>query len=339
MAINKPSVRANKFVQLSLSLCIAISFFLGGTFPAAAAPPPQKPESTKLPVGVIKRLNNIDYRLNGAEQHISSNTKSAANLLKLSAEIFAEIEKLYAGQFDQSHPDFVVVKNRYDNLLNRVNTKSTAEAKTQGNTPASKKSKFRQSAEWVAKFKSYLSYSGEEGYDPDKSVYVPSISEPEKFAEAQRRYDAFKAFYAEYKQVEFPDGKTKELDELADNFAPARLAIFESDFSDRKASFANGADNQITAAMEQLEKDNGWQRDKNIPPPVLDPKRLLKIRDNVERVASILGNDPNTKAIRAKYAALVAKEQANRKILEERTQPSPDANKNSGAVDFRKNGR
>lgn len=147
MALNKPSVRANKFVQLFLCLCLGISFGLGGTFPAAAAPPTEKSESTKLPVGVIKRLNNINYRLNGAEQYISSNTKSAANLLKLSAEIFAEIEKIYAGQFDQTHPDFVVVKNRYDNLLNRVNTKSTEETKTQDNAQASKKSKFQRSAE------------------------------------------------------------------------------------------------------------------------------------------------------------------------------------------------
>jgi uncharacterized protein YbcI len=304
--------------------------------PLVAPVSAKKSGGDKLPGGVKKRLQDIAGYLNSAERYASSDAQNAKHKLQQAEELFAEIKKMYSGQFDETNPEFTAVRNRYNSLMGKADAQGTAEAKAKAGAQASKELTEKQSAEWVAKFRTYLSYTGQEGHDPTKVVFVPGTSEPGKFAEAQKRYDEFKAFYAAYKKVEFPYGKTWELEDLADNEAPRRLAHFETSFSDRKASVSGDAEKQIDDAMKQLEKDNGWKRDENVKPPLVDSKWMVTITESVGRVTSALGDDPKAKAIRDKYAALVARDQENRKIRAERTLLFPDVYKGSDAGELRK---
>ena len=282
-------------------------------------------DAAKLPDGVKKRLKDINGHLKGAEQYADSNARKANYKLQKAAELFDEIEKNYSGQFDPADPDFTATQNRFNELNAKIAEQGAAESKATADAAATKAANEKQSAEWVAKFREYLSYTGQEGYNPDKVVFVPGTSEPEKFADAQKRYEAFKAFYEEYKKTDFPNGKTWQLEDLADREAPLRLKSFEEGFASRVASVTGDAEKEIDAAMGQLEKDNGWKSDKAVKPNLVDHKWMTSIRETTEKVTAALGeSDPKRKEIQAKFDALVAKDKENRQIRKERTFMTPD---------------
>ncbi len=279
----------------------------------------------KLPAGVTKRLKDITRLLDRAENYVDSNAESAKYNLQQAAQLFGEIEKNYGGQFDSANPEFASVQKRFNELSVKAEEQGAAEAQAKVEAAGAKAAQEQQSAEWVARFREYLSYPGQEGHNPDMLVFVPGTSEPEKFAEAQKRCEAFKVFYEEYKKTEFPNGKTWQLEELADREAPLRLKSFEEGFASRVASVTGDAEKEIDAAMAQLEKDNGWKSDKTIKPNLVDHKWMTSIRESTEKVVSALGEtDPRRKEIQARFDALVAKDQENRRIRKERTFMTPD---------------
>lgn len=314
-----------------------------------------KPSSgAKLPGGVKKRLRDISGHLKNVQRYADSDAKKAKSKLDQARRLFADIEKQYAGQFDPAHPDFAAVKNQYDELTVKVADQEIAEAEatvaaaeakatdaaarakaravaeaekaqTDAETASMRAAGEKQSEAWIAKFQSYLSYPGQTGHNPDMVVFVPGTSEPEKFADAQKRYEALKSFYETYKQTEFPNGKAWKLEDLADNQTPRRLKDFEEGFASRVASVSGDAEKEIDAAMRQLEKDNGWKSDKTVKPNLIDQNRMTSIRKSTRKVLDALEkSDPKRQAIETKFDALVAKDQANRQIRKERTVMTPD---------------
>lgn len=282
-------------------------------------------DGDKLPAGVKKRLQEITGHLNSAERYASSNAKNANHKLQQAVPLFDEIEKNYGGKFDPAHPDFVAVQKRFDELTAQVAAQGAVEAKAKADAAGAKAAKEKQSAEWIAKFQEYLAYPGQEGHNPEKLVFVPGTSEPEKFADAQQRFEAFTEFYEEYKRTEFPNGKTWELEDLADNQAPLLMKNFTESFADRVASVSGHAEKEIDAAMRQLEQDNGWKSDKTVKPNLIDHKWMSSIREATQKVLAALGeSDPKRQEIQAKFDALVAKDNENRQIRKERTFMIPD---------------
>jgi len=282
-------------------------------------------ETEKLPGGVKKRLKDITRILNRAEPYATSDAEDAGYQLRRAAELFGEIERKYGGQFDRANPDFAAVQNRFNDLTAQTARQGAAEARAAADEEAGKAAREKQSKEWIAKFSEYLSYPGQEGHNPDKLVFVPGTSEPEKFAEAKDHYRAFKAFYDKYQQTEFPNGKTWQLEDLADNEAPRRLKDFEEGFSDRIEAVSANAEKEIDAAMRQLEEDNGWKADNTIKPNLVDQRWMTAIREAADKGITALGeSDPKSKELQAKLDALLAKDKENRRIRKERTFMIPD---------------
>lgn len=285
----------------------------------------------KLPAGVSKRLRDINGFLDQADQYAASDAQKAAYKLKQAKSLFEEIDRMYGTQFDKAHPEFSAVKNRFDNITGATAQQAVAEQKAVADARSSEAAKEKQSAEWIPRFQAYLSYAGQEGHDPDKVVFVPGTSETDKFAEAQRRYAAFKDFYATYKQTDFPNGKTWKLENLADEEAPARLSFFEERFADRLSAVAGDAEKQIREAMAQLQRDNGWKSDKSVKPPIIDSKWMATIRESVERAVSGLGGNTKAAGIQQALAELEQADGKNRQLRAERTFLSADVYDGSDA--------
>ncbi len=292
---------------------------------AAATPAAKQTAAAKLPGGVKKRLKDISAHLDNAERYADSDAQKAQYKLGQAVELFDEIDRMYGGQFDPAHPEYADVKDRYNALIGKAAAQGAAEAKAESDAAGAKDAQEKQSAEWLAKFRGYLAYSGQEGHNPDTVVFVPGTSEPEKFADAKSRYEKFKTFYGEYRKTDFPHGKTWELENLADNEAPSRLRQFEEGFASRMGSVVETAENEIQKAMAQLEKDNGWRSDKSIRPNLVDHKWMTSIGEARAKVVAALGaDDPQTRQVQKRYDALVAKDKENRQIRKERTFMTPD---------------
>ncbi len=293
--------------------------------PGKVAATGQKNNGEKLPGGVKKRLKDINRFLDRAEQYVGKDAKNARYRLEQAGKLFDEIERNYASEYNPSHPVFSAVRTRYETLAAAVEKQNVAEQRAGEDAAAGKRAMEKQSAKWVSGFSAYLAYPGQEGHNPDMLVFVPGTSEPEKFAEAQKRYEKLKAFYRRYKGTQFPNGKTWKLKDLADNQAPARLRDFEEGMASRIAAVSGGAEKEIDRAMAQLEKDNGWKTDNTVKPNLVDHKWLTGIREATQKVVSALApSDPKRRKIQAKFDALEAKDRRNRQIRKERTFMTPD---------------
>ena len=283
------------------------------------------PSASKLPGGVSKRLRDIDRELERAEQYLSKDVKQTQYILRQANSLFEEIDQRYGGQFDPSHPDYAGARERYDMMTTEAAGQEAAAETAKAQAQAAGAAREEQSQKWIDRFQAYLSYPGIEGHNPEMLVFVPGTSEPEKFDEAYARYEAFKAFYAEYKNTAFPAGRTDKLIDLADRQAPARIKDFEEGFASRVESVAGYAEKQIDDAMAYLEKDNGWKSDKTERPNLLDHKRMTTIQDAVENVKSgLTADDPDRKRVQEKFDALTARDKANREIRKQRTVMKPD---------------
>jgi len=293
-------------------------------------------QESKLPGGVSKRLKDINGHLDNAERYASRDAKKSKYKLQQASALFDESDRMYRDQFDPSHSEYVVVKNRFNDLEGKADAQGAQEARAKADAAKSQEAMEKQSAEWIAKFQEYLSFAGQEGHNPETYVFVPGTSEPEKFSEAQRRYEEFKAFYAEYKESEFPHGKTWLLEDLADNQAPLRLKNFEEGMTSRTASLSGDVEKEIDSAMAQLNKDNGWKSDKKIKPNLVDVNWMSRIRSAYERMITALGAEsPQPKAVQIKYDALVAKDKEHREIRKERTFMTPDQFTGDGLSDLK----
>lgn len=284
-----------------------------------------KKNGDKLPGGVKKRLKDINRFLDHAERYVSTDAEKANYKLEQAGQLFDEIERNYGAKFDPSHPDFSSIKTRYETLVAAAEKQDAAELRAGEDAAAGKAAMEKQSAEWVAGFSAYLAYPGQEGHNPDMLVFVPGTSEPEKFAEARKRYEKFKEFYKRYKETQFPNGKTWKLKDLAENQAPVRLKDFEEGMASRIAAVSGGAEKEIDRAMAQLEKDNGWKSDNTVKPNLVDHKWMSSIREATQKaVSSLAVSDPKRRKIQEKFDALVAADRKNRQIRKERTFMTPD---------------
>ncbi|MFU8768577.1 MAG: hypothetical protein ACNA7H_02480, partial [Desulfotignum sp.] len=231
---------------------------------------------------------------------------------------------------------YAAARERYDTMTAAVAGQTAAREQARAGDQAAGAAREEQSGEWVSRFQAYLSYPGMEGHNPDLLVFVPGTSEPEKFGEAYARYEAFKAFYAEYKNTDFPAGRTEKLADLADTQAPARIRDFEEGFASRVEAVAGYAEQEIDDAMAYLERDNGWKSDQTIKPNLLDHKQMTAIQGAVENVKSGLADDdPARRRVEEKLGALAAKDKANRKIRKERTFMIPDRYAGSDIKDLK----
>ena len=297
--------------------------------PSSPSPSIKTSSSGKLPAGVSKRLNDINRELTTVERYLAkeneSSIKQADYKLNEAQNLFDEINKNYGNQFDPSHPDYASAIERLNTLKEKIKISLAGVEEKKAGDEADKTAMEKQSAEWISKFQAYLSYPGNEGHNPDLLVYIPGTSEPEKFADAKKRYEAFKAVYETYKGVEFPNGKNWNLEVLADQDAPKRLADFEKQFADRANSVAGDAEKQIAQAMAQLEKDKTWEKDSTVKPPLVDKKWMASIEDLVKKAQIALGEEsPEAVKISKSYSALVAKDKECREIRADRTFLSPD---------------
>ncbi len=286
--------------------------------PAVSAKPSDG--AVKLPGGVSKRLRDIGAELNKAERYLPGNVKQAQYILGQANSLFEEIDQQYGGQFDPSHPDYASARERYDRMTAEAAGQEAAEEEAKAEAQAAGDAREEQSREWISRFQAYLSSPGIEGHNPDLLVFVPGTSEPEKFGEAYARYEAFKAFYEEYKNTDFPAGRTDKLIDLADKKAPAHVRYFEEGFADRVESVTGYAEKEIDNAMAYLEGDNGWKSDNTVKPYLLDHKRMNAIQGAVENLnAALPADDPARKRVQGKFDALVVKDKANREIRKQRT--------------------
>jgi hypothetical protein len=196
--------------------------------PAESEAPATTPSADKLPGGVTHRLQQIDRTLARGEQVLAKDTASddwkAAQLESIVDQAKGFIDEIMSGygqQIPAGHPEVQTRQERIAELEGQTQQFKADAADREAAAAQQEAQRQAQSDEWLAQLGPYLTGPGQSGYD-ETQYLIPSGTE--EVAELKRRktiYDQAAALFAEYQGVDFPNGKTDEMERAEKELAYA----------------------------------------------------------------------------------------------------------------------
>ncbi|MBN2315692.1 MAG: hypothetical protein JXM79_17320 [Sedimentisphaerales bacterium] len=176
------------------------------------APKEQKVTPSNLPSSVTSRLKKIDDALSAVEAAIEKNQlQTASRKLDEAKKAMDEIQKRYAKNIPAGNEEMKAATERLAVVGARF-TKAESEAAAAAAAQAEiKQQKDSQSKEWMAKFSPF--------FDSKSDMYLLFGAQFNRASEAEQQqcrkaYAKANDLMAAYKKVEFPYGKTQELEYL-----------------------------------------------------------------------------------------------------------------------------
>ncbi|MDH3328470.1 MAG: hypothetical protein OEM01_04495 [Desulfobulbaceae bacterium] len=302
-----------------------------------AAQPSSGSTSDKLPGGVSKRLRDIDRELDTVERMVDQGSlKNAKYKFDGAATLFAEIDEKYGSQFSPEHPDYAAAKNRYAAVEGKIKTAEDQQAADKAQDAQAEEAQRARSDEWIKKFAPYITNQAREGHDPDKYLYYPGTTQPDELKKMQQVYEELNGLFAQYRTVEFPDGKTWEL-EQAEKDVQLALEDFSSAYASGAKNAEDAAKQNIDRAIAQLVNDTKWKSDPKEMPPIIDSKWQERINASVAEVEKMYSaGDPALVNLKEKQQQMIKLDQEHRQVWAQRTFVRPEIYEGNDLKDIRK---
>ena len=294
-----------------------------GTARPAASPAPgvsTSASSDKLPGGVSKRMKDINRELDLIEKSIGvKQLKSVRYKYEGVQNHFDSIQRQYGGQFSPDHPQYKAAVERYAAVGLRIDTEGDRQADASHAAAGAQEEMAAKSDLWLQKFAPYMSAAYyPSGHKPSRPLIYPGTSQPELYAEAEKRYEELKEIYDEFLRSGFPEEKPWPLSQAVADVKYA-LENYESSMEGNISSIVGDAEKNIDQAMVQVTRNQEWKTDKNVMPDLVDEKWLERIAVMVEKSARALKpGDPQLTALEEKFAELKTIDQQHRTIRADR---------------------
>lgn len=298
---------------------------------------PDTSQTDKLPGGVQKRIRDIDRALKQVERQLSNNQIEGARYqLNQVTEYFAEIDKMYSGQFSTNHPEYQAAQQRYKEVKAQIDAGAEAEAQAEAEAAKAEEANKAIAKQWLDRFSPYISGSYfPADHKPEKELIFPGTAYPEKITEMQKIYEEAKNIYAEYEQAGLASSDFPwPLEQAAKDFKYA-LESYESSYQSGMDGFARDAESNIDQALAHLAK-SGWQDDQEAMPPLINKdwrERINILMKNLETVLAV--DNPKLSELKTKHAKMLQQDDEHRKIWQERIRVRPEIYKGSDLVDIR----
>ncbi|MBE0585446.1 MAG: hypothetical protein IH612_17015, partial [Desulfofustis sp.] len=218
----------------------------------AAAPPSAKPDhgsaapavqpatAGKLPGGISSRLTKITAELDKAEQAYSANGNTPSNRtyvpLQKARVLKDEIDKNYAGQFSESHPEIAVVFERLNRLQAMMDesTETSATASATATTKATNKTGELSCEQWNTKFQVFT--------QGDRALHSYPTDDAAQMERWKAAYDESTALLADYRASSmnqetcpWAEGTIRQLSNYRETFAGI-YATYQQDNAKAAAS-------------------------------------------------------------------------------------------------------
>jgi len=187
--------------------CVVGLLVLGviwGAAPVSAA------DSAGLPSSVSSRLDKINVSLDAVEAGLAKNQlETAKRRLNEAKKVMDEIQSRYSAKIPAGNEQMKAATARLETVGGDY-AKAQAAAEAKAAAEAEIKAKRQsQSQEWITKFTPFV--------DPQSAEYLRTGSSFNNGTEEEqllyrKAYDHANAVMAEYAKVQFPNGKTQELD-------------------------------------------------------------------------------------------------------------------------------
>lgn len=177
--------------------------------PAAEEP---KAASSDLPSSVLSRLHKINAALDAVAVGLEKNQLATAKRkLGEANKLMEEIQKRYAKKIPEGNEQMKAATARLKMVgANYAKDQAAAEAKAAAEAEIRAKRE-EQSQKWITQMSPYFDYDNDLCLRIGSSFNSGTEEEQKLYRKA---YDKANALMAEYEKVQFPHGKTQELDQL-----------------------------------------------------------------------------------------------------------------------------
>ena len=306
----------------------------------SAAPGPSAPPATsaskppagdaKLPGGVTYRLKQVDKIINGADRVL--NKKSAASdewrvkelesTVEQARGMMDDIQESYGDQIPPGHPEVVAREQKIKDFEAKVARFKGGVSADQEAAAQSEDRKKAQSDEWLAKLRPYVANKANPAYDESKYLIAGAVEDPSENARRKAIYDEAAALFDLYRNTEFPDGKTQEL-ELVEKDLQYSLKSFAESHQSMSESHFQQAQQKLDHAAQWLERENAADDGKS-QPKLLHKSILPEIERLVASAESAAPDDPRIPKMKAQLQDLRKQDAEVRKKRIARTFMTPD---------------
>ena len=161
----------------------------------------------KLPSGVTSRIKKINKSLEKVTKNLDRNSVQRAEFeFRNVDKVYQEIQDRYGDQAPADHPEMIALSKRIAAVENRLKQSAGEAAAAEAAAQKSKAEKAALNNEWVGKMAPFIS----RGSDKHLEDMIWKLK-GEEAARNRRNYEAAIALLQEYEAVEFPLGKSMDL--------------------------------------------------------------------------------------------------------------------------------
>lgn len=173
--------------------------------------------TAQLPSTVSSRVTKIEAAIVAIEQALKKDQLSTAQrrLGEINV-IMKEINDRYKGKFEENDPVYVAMITRLDAATKAISDAEGLSNSAKEAEELAKKAKEELSAKWIERFAPYLDAKGEKDLPIGSSLN--NLPE-DKQAVAKASAREAQALFDEYKNTQFPHGKTFDLESIASTLA------------------------------------------------------------------------------------------------------------------------
>jgi hypothetical protein len=170
-----------------------------------------------LPSAVASRVKNIEAALVVIEQALNNNQLTTAQRRLVDAnKILKEINDRYKGTFSENDPEYSAMIVRFNAATKGIADAEELARLAKEAEEAAKRAKEEQSARWIQRFAPFLEAKGEKDLPIGSGLnYLPE----DKQAIAKASAREAQILFDEYKNTQFPNGKTFDLESIASTLA------------------------------------------------------------------------------------------------------------------------
>ena len=163
--------------------------------------------AVKLPSGVTSRIKKIDKSLDKVTKNLDRNSVQRAEFeFKAVGKVYKEIKDRYGDKAPADHPEMIALSKRIAEVENRLKQSAGEAAAAEAAAKKSKEESAALSNEWIGKLAPFITRDSDK-YLEDRIWNLKG----EEAAKNRRNYEEALALLREYETVEFPLGKSMDL--------------------------------------------------------------------------------------------------------------------------------
>ena len=290
----------------------------------------------KLPGGVTHRLKSLDKTVQSGHETLTKES-SASNewrirtvegILESAKGLLEEAVKGYEDQIPVDHPDMLAAEESIAGLEQALEEYKSANAEQEAQAAQAESERDALSQEWLSKLRPYI--LGKGGDDKSKELIGSGTSNVEELVQRKTIYAEALALFEEYQKVDFPYGKSDEL-EMAEKDLAYNLKGFEEGYQQTIDRFASDGKSEIERAEQWLDDQEAKVKaEKDRHPVYLHDMVMSGIQRNILALeASTNGQDARLGELKERLTGIEDRAEALRKMGVDRTFMLPD--KFSGA--------